>query len=258
MLGMTPFGMLHTAISLVAVIAGVAALVRYREIRHRYAVPDACTSGSRWPAAMTGLFIFHHGGFGIPHVLSITTLVVLAVAYSAERRASFGRLSRYVAVLGYSLTLFFHTIPGFTETGTRLPVDAPLFTGPEDPALRASGRRLASWCSWSAPAAGLHAFVPAGSLPPQPRGERHDIRPKALITGASPASGPYTRTVLPSLGHDLVLVARDEARLQALAERACAARTALPPKCCARTCCIEPTSCRSKTAFATTPASPCS
>ncbi|MFC5578060.1 hypothetical protein ACFPOA_08575 [Lysobacter niabensis] len=133
---MTPFGMLHTAISLLAVIAGVAALVRYREI-------GTGTGSGRlyvWStaaSAATGLFIYHHGGFGIPHVLSITTLVVLAVAYLAEKRGGFGYLSRYVAVLGYSLTLFFHTIPGFTETGTRLPVGDPLFTGPEDPTLRA-------------------------------------------------------------------------------------------------------------------------
>jgi len=136
MLGMTPFGMLHTAISLVAVIAGITALVGYREIGTGTRSGRLYVWGTA-ASAITGLFIYHHGGFGIPHVLSITTLVVLAVAYSAEKRASFGRLSRYVAVLGYSLTLFFHTIPGFTETGTRLPVDAPLFTGPEDPKLRA-------------------------------------------------------------------------------------------------------------------------
>ena len=86
---------------------------------------------------ITGLFIFHHGGFGPPHVLAIVTLVVLAIAYSAERRRAPSALSRYVAVLGYSLTLFFHLIPGLTETGTRLPVGDPAFTGPEDPTLKA-------------------------------------------------------------------------------------------------------------------------
>jgi uncharacterized membrane protein len=136
MLGMTPFGMLHTAISLVAVIAGIAALVRYKEIGTGTRSGRLYVWGTAASAA-TGLFIYHHGGFGIPHVLSITTLVVLAVAYSAEKRASFGRLSRYVAVLGYSLTLFFHAIPGLTETGTRLPAGDPVFSGPEDPTLRA-------------------------------------------------------------------------------------------------------------------------
>lgn len=136
MLGMTPFGMLHTAISLVAVVAGIAALLRYKEIGTGTRSGRVYFWGTA-ASAVTGLFIYHHGGFGIPHVLSITTLVVLAVAYAAEHRRSFGRLSRYVAVVGYSMTLFFHTIPGFTETGTRLPVGDPLFAGPEDPTLRA-------------------------------------------------------------------------------------------------------------------------
>jgi len=38
--------------------------------------------------------------------------------------------------VGYSATLFFHMIPGLTETFTRLPLDAPLFSSPEDPALQ--------------------------------------------------------------------------------------------------------------------------
>jgi len=43
-----------------------------------------------------------------------------------------------VSVVGYSGTLFFHTIPGFTETATRIPEGAPLASGPEAPGLRAA------------------------------------------------------------------------------------------------------------------------
>lgn len=119
-----------------AVIAGIIALARHGEIGTTtrpgwtYVVLTAATS-------VTGLFIFRHGGFGPPHVLSILTLVVLAIAWLAERRGKAAGLSRYVAVLGYSLTLFFHLIPGLTETGTRLPLGDPAFSGPEDPTLKA-------------------------------------------------------------------------------------------------------------------------
>ncbi|GAB3101582.1 hypothetical protein [Lysobacter terrae] len=135
MLNLTPFGMFHTAIALIAVVAGLIALFNYGEIGTRtrsgllYFWFTAATS-------VTGLFIFHHGGFGPPHVLAILTLVVLAIAYAAERHSSTG-VSRYLAVLGYSLTLFFHLIPGLTETGTRVPLGHPAFTGPEDPTLKA-------------------------------------------------------------------------------------------------------------------------
>lgn len=134
MFGITPFGMFHTLIALVAVAAGIAALVKYREIGL------ATTSGKAFVyltilTCITGLFIFRHGGFGKPHALAILTLVVLAAAIAAEKRAAFGGASRYVAVLGYSLALFFHVIPGFTETATRIPEGAPLVASPEAPEL---------------------------------------------------------------------------------------------------------------------------
>ena len=135
MLNLSAFGAFHTAIALVAVVAGVLALMRHGPIGTDtrsglvYVLMTVATS-------ITGLFIFRHGGFGVPHVLAIVTLVVLAIAYAAER-GYFGGVSRYVAVLGYSLTLFFHLIPGLTETGTRIPLGDPAFTGPEDPTLRA-------------------------------------------------------------------------------------------------------------------------
>ncbi|AKC85802.1 hypothetical protein [Pseudoxanthomonas suwonensis] len=135
-LTLSTFGAFHTLIALVAVACGIAALVRHGEIATAsrsglaYVVLTVATS-------VTGLFIFRHGGFGAPHALAILTLVVLAVAYVAEKRGRTGGLARYVAVLGYSLTLFFHLIPGLTETGTRLPLGSPAFSSPEDPLLKA-------------------------------------------------------------------------------------------------------------------------
>ena len=124
--GLTPLGIVHTAISLVAVAAGLVALFHYREIS------PATRAGRVYVIAtvltcLTGFGIFQHGGFGTPHVLGVVTLVVLGVAMLAGR-SGFGRLSAYVAVVAYSLTFFFHMIPGVTETATRLPLDAPWVT----------------------------------------------------------------------------------------------------------------------------------
>jgi uncharacterized membrane protein len=137
MLGITPFGLVHTIISLLALAAGLIALVQYKEIGWKTGAGKnyiVLTVGT----CVTGFFIFHHGGFGKPHALGILTLVVLGAAYLAERRSTFGRLSRYVAVLGYSLTFFFHIIPAFTETATRIPSGHPLVTGPDAPDLQAA------------------------------------------------------------------------------------------------------------------------
>ena len=77
--GLTPLGIAHTVISLVAVVAGLIALVRYKEIAlstrtgRVYVVATVLT-------CLTGFGIFQHGGFGVPHVLGIVTLVVLGTA----------------------------------------------------------------------------------------------------------------------------------------------------------------------------------
>lgn len=135
MFGLTPLGVVHTAISLVALAAGIAALVRDRAILPRSGLGRTYV----WATVLTcltGFPIFQHGGFGPPHALGIITLLVLGLAALADRELLFGRLSRYVSTVAYSATFFFHLIPGATETFTRLPAGAPLFSGPDDPALQ--------------------------------------------------------------------------------------------------------------------------
>lgn len=134
LLNITAFGAFHTVIAIVGVIAGFVALIAHREIRitsRSGAIFFWFTIG----AAVTGLFIFRRGGFGAPHVLSVLTLLVLALGWFAERRRSFGRLSVYVAALFNLTALFFHFIPAFVESLTRLPLGAPYAAGPEDPRL---------------------------------------------------------------------------------------------------------------------------
>ncbi|GAB3333365.1 hypothetical protein [Marilutibacter aestuarii] len=135
MLNLSSFGAFHTLIALVAVACGIVALVRHGTLGTRtgsglaYVLLTVATS-------VTGLFIFRHGGFGPPHALAIMTLVALAIGFGAERRAGRSGPAAYVAALAYLITLFFHLIPGLTETGTRLPLGSPAFTGPEDPMLK--------------------------------------------------------------------------------------------------------------------------
>lgn len=107
MFGLTPLGAFHTAISLIAVAAGLIALIRDKEISPR-TLPGKVYVVATIVSCVTGLGIFHHGGFGAPHVLSIITLAVLGVAVGAGHSTVFGRASRYVETVSYSATLFFH------------------------------------------------------------------------------------------------------------------------------------------------------
>ena len=136
MLGLNALGSLHTAVSLVAIVAGAIALIRDKEISSTnglgklYAIATVITCA-------TGFGIFHHGGFGPAHAVGAITLVVLAAAALAEYTRTFGRASRYVAIVGWSATYFFSWIPAILETATRLPPSAPLFATQQAPALQA-------------------------------------------------------------------------------------------------------------------------
>lgn len=136
MFGLTSLGVFHTAISLVALAAGLTALARAGAISMRTGVGKLYV----WTTALTcitGFGIFQHGGFGKPHVLGVITLVVLVIAWAAGKGMAFGRLSPYVEAVGYSLTVFFHIVPALAETLTRLPLGSPLLDTPEAPVLQA-------------------------------------------------------------------------------------------------------------------------
>lgn len=135
MLGLTTLGVFHTAISLVALVCGVWALARDREISPRNGLGQIYLVGT-FISAATGLFIFQRGGFGPPHVFSILTLLALAVGTVAATSGLFGAASRYIQAISYSSTIFFHLVPGIVETSTRLPRGAPLVASPDAPVLQ--------------------------------------------------------------------------------------------------------------------------
>lgn len=122
---LTTLGIIHTAISLVAVAAGIIAFVRDKEITGRNRLGQIYI----WTTVLTcvtGFPIMQHGGFGKPHATGIIALVTLVIAWQAGRGKWFGRAARYVEVVSYSATFLFHMIPAFVETSTRLPAGAPL------------------------------------------------------------------------------------------------------------------------------------
>ncbi|MCE3260973.1 MAG: hypothetical protein K0R43_52 [Pseudoduganella sp.] len=135
---MSPLGIFHTALGLLALGSGFTAYALHRRISPRskagllYIVTTAVVS-------LTGFGLFAHGGFGKPHALAVLTLLTLALAWGAGARAWFGAASRKVETVAYSFTFFLHFIPGITETFTRLPRGNPLFDSPESPALLAVG-----------------------------------------------------------------------------------------------------------------------
>jgi uncharacterized membrane protein len=135
---LSSLGIFHTTISLMAVASGAIALIRDIKITWNNTIGKIFVT-TTVITCLTGFGIFHHGGFGKPHVLGIITLIVLAVAVVAGKNSKpLGRFSPYIETIAYSMTFFFHLIPGITETTTRLPVDHPLATDPGDPIVTTS------------------------------------------------------------------------------------------------------------------------
>ena len=133
MFGLTTLGFLHTAISLVALWTGYQSLLQHgaidpgRRLGQVYLWTTVLT-------CLTGFGIFQRGGFNEAHLLGVLTLLVLGLALLPLRL----RWWPYAQSALWTLTLFFHMVPGLTETFTRVPLGAPLFTGPDDPTLQAT------------------------------------------------------------------------------------------------------------------------
>lgn len=129
---LTPLGLFHTLVSIVAVIAAFVALAR------DHGISPQTPHGRFYLASLllttlTGFPIFRSGVVMPPHILGVMTLVVLGIAAAAGRTRSFGRASSYVETVSYSFTVFLLMIPTVTETLTRVPPGNPLVASPESP-----------------------------------------------------------------------------------------------------------------------------
>lgn len=134
MLGITPFGWVHTLVSLAGLLFGLAALLGSGRIS-QYSPAGKLFIWLTVASCISGFFIFSQGRFNEAHALGALTLLTLAAAFWLER-VNFKRWAAYVSTALYTLALFFHFIPGFTESLTRLPAGNPLAQSPQDPLVK--------------------------------------------------------------------------------------------------------------------------
>jgi uncharacterized membrane protein len=131
-------GIIHTAISILAIIAAVVALIKYGKI-------DPKKGGMIYIwltviTCVTGFPIMKTGHFTPGHFLAIIIIVILPIGIYA--RKLFGKAGDYIQVIILSLTLFFSMIPATVETLTRLPISAPIAADPNAPIIQGG---LAFW-----------------------------------------------------------------------------------------------------------------
>lgn len=130
MFGLSPLGLVHTLLSLVALGALPLAVVREGWLGSTRPI-GRFSLGATALTALTALALFRHGGPGPGHALAVLTLVAVVAAFVLGRRGA--RVGEAVAA---GLTVLFHLIPGVTEVLVRVPSSQPFASSPEDPSLR--------------------------------------------------------------------------------------------------------------------------
>ena len=132
---LSPLGIFHTAVSIIAIIVALYALLRDGKIspangRGRlYILLTVIT-------CLTALPIMKTGHFTQAHALAVIVLVVLPIAVYVPSFKFLGKSAAYIQVFLMSLTLFFSFIPAIVETLTRLPMSKPIADGPNSPVIQ--------------------------------------------------------------------------------------------------------------------------
>lgn len=128
-------GIIHTAISIIALLVAWYALYRSGKI-------DPATGPGKLyvlltiVTCVTGFPIMKTGHLTAGHFTAIIILVLLPFGVYAYR--IFGKAAKYVQVIIMSTTLFLSMVPAIVETLTRLPISSPVATGPNDPIIQNS------------------------------------------------------------------------------------------------------------------------
>ncbi|UDF03331.1 hypothetical protein [Asticcacaulis sp. AND118] len=126
----TTYGAIHTAISCVPLFLGGYLYLTKGTIR----LDTELGRIYFWTAlagAVTGITIFHHGGPGIPHIVS-ALFIILLLAAAGAKVLTFTRLkARTIEIVSLSFTYFFVWFFTTTEGLTRLPAGKPFSPSPE-------------------------------------------------------------------------------------------------------------------------------
>ncbi len=129
---LSSLGIFHTAVSVLAVLVALFALVRFGKIDPKTG-PGKLYILLTAIGCLTAFPIMKTGHFSVGHGLAIIVLVLLPIGYYTKSIVFLGKAANYVQVFVMSSTLFFSMIPATIETLTRLPISHPLAADPNDP-----------------------------------------------------------------------------------------------------------------------------
>jgi phosphatidylglycerophosphate synthase len=132
---LTILGIIHTAFSIIALLAAFYALYRFGKL-------DPKTGPGRWYiiltiiTCLTSLPIMKTGHPTAGHYVAVIILILIPLGVYVRSLRIFGKLADYVQVIFLSTTLFLSCIPAIVETLTRVPISQPIASGPNDPIIQ--------------------------------------------------------------------------------------------------------------------------
>ncbi|MBN5143745.1 hypothetical protein JY471_14525 [Stenotrophomonas maltophilia] len=127
-------GAIHTAISLVPILAGLHGFIRQR------AIDPGTRSGKIYLIGLvlsvaTSFTVSSTGGLNPGHAFGVIVLLVAFGGVLAARLRWLGRSGRYLSTFALSFSFLLSLVPGVNETLTRLPVAHPLAAAPMAPVV---------------------------------------------------------------------------------------------------------------------------
>ncbi len=131
---LSPLGVVHTAISLVPIVAGIYGFIRYR------AIDPATRAGKLYLlglvlSVVTSFTVSSTGGLNPGHAFGVVILLIAFGGVLAARLRLLGRLAPYLSTFALSFSFLLSLVPGVNETLTRLPVAHPIAAAPLAPVI---------------------------------------------------------------------------------------------------------------------------
>ncbi|RRU17175.1 hypothetical protein [Stenotrophomonas sp. 278] len=131
---LSALGVLHTALSLIPLVAGAYGFVRHR------AIDPATRSGKVYLSGLvlsvlSSLTVSSTGGLNLGHAFGVIVLLIAFGGVLATRLRWLGKLAPYLSTFALSFSFLLSLVPGTNETLTRLPISHPIAAAPMAPVV---------------------------------------------------------------------------------------------------------------------------
>ncbi len=131
---LSALGVIHTAVSLLPIVAGLYGFVRHR------AIDPATRAGKLYLLGLvlsvaTSFTVSSTGGLNPGHAFGVIVLLVAFGGVLAARLRFLGRAARYLSTFALSFSFLLSLVPGVNETLTRIPVAHPIAAAPMAPVV---------------------------------------------------------------------------------------------------------------------------